>query len=147
MLSYSGVIQGADGAFYGSTYAGGAFGKGTVYRFYPGGAAYSIIYNFSNTLQHLDGLNPQAAVTPGPSSLNEGERAMLWVDSFSRRAARGAGLHAECRRTARHLPDTPVGQRATVQTRRKPERPRPSACWACSTLKPLHRGVCPETLS
>jgi uncharacterized repeat protein (TIGR03803 family) len=33
---YAGLIQATDGSFYGTTFYGGVFGIGTVFRFSPG---------------------------------------------------------------------------------------------------------------
>jgi len=34
--SYAGLVQGADGNFYGSTFYGGAYGYGTIFKMTPG---------------------------------------------------------------------------------------------------------------
>src|SRR4029079_6963535 len=38
----AGVIQGSDGAFYGSTTSGGDFGVGTIFRFDPAGTLHAL---------------------------------------------------------------------------------------------------------
>lgn len=45
---YAGMILGADGNFYGTTYSGGAYGGGTAFRITPAGAL-TVIYNFGGT--------------------------------------------------------------------------------------------------
>ncbi|HZL43925.1 MAG TPA: choice-of-anchor tandem repeat GloVer-containing protein, partial [Verrucomicrobiae bacterium] len=55
----AGLIQGADGNFYGTTYGGGTSGNGTVFRMTTGGAVNGI-YSFTGG---SDGANPYAALT------------------------------------------------------------------------------------
>jgi uncharacterized repeat protein (TIGR03803 family) len=43
---YAGLVQAADGNFYGTTYSGGANGFGTVFRMTPGGAI-TTLYSFT----------------------------------------------------------------------------------------------------
>jgi uncharacterized repeat protein (TIGR03803 family) len=45
---YSGLIQGLDGNFYGTTAYGGTNGGGTIYKLTPGGEL-TVLYNFSGT--------------------------------------------------------------------------------------------------
>jgi uncharacterized repeat protein (TIGR03803 family) len=54
-LPYASLIQGTDGSFYGTTYAGGANGYGTVFRMTSAGAL-TILHSFDST----DGANPVA---------------------------------------------------------------------------------------
>jgi len=53
------LIEGKDGALYGTTADGGAYGDGTVFRITPQGA-YSIIYSFGAS--PTDGIGPVAGV-------------------------------------------------------------------------------------
>ncbi len=55
---FAGLIQGADGNFYGTTYLGGAGGNGTVFRITPAGA-YSNLVSFNGS---DDGAQPEAAL-------------------------------------------------------------------------------------
>jgi uncharacterized repeat protein (TIGR03803 family) len=54
-----GVIQGSDGNFYGTTYGGGAFNDGTVYKITPGGVQ-SVLYSFGVT--YTDGQQPHGLI-------------------------------------------------------------------------------------
>lgn len=54
----TGLIEGADGAFYGTSMMGGRFDNGTVFRITPAGSV-SILYSFSGT---ADGGNPTAGI-------------------------------------------------------------------------------------
>ena len=58
---YAPLVQGADGSFYGTTFAGGAYGYGTVYKMSQAGAV-TILHSFSG---NADGANPIAAITIG----------------------------------------------------------------------------------
>jgi uncharacterized repeat protein (TIGR03803 family) len=53
---YAGVVQGRDGFLYGTTYSGGMYGDGIVFRLKPDGSAYSVMANFSST--NSGGANP-----------------------------------------------------------------------------------------
>jgi uncharacterized repeat protein (TIGR03803 family) len=57
-------IRGADGALYGTTSLGGAFGKGVIYRFQPNNSAYIVLRHF---VGGADGERPQgsAFIQPG----------------------------------------------------------------------------------
>ena len=57
-----GLIQGRDGALYGTTERGGAYGMGTVFKLMPDGSGYSILHNFTN---FPDGGLPFAGVVQG----------------------------------------------------------------------------------
>ena len=57
----AGLIQGDDGAFYGTTFSGGAKGDGLIFQFTPGGA-FNILYSFSGG---SDGSQPDAGLTQG----------------------------------------------------------------------------------
>jgi len=55
------LIQGGDGNFYGTTYAGGASGGGTVYQMTPSGTL-TTLYNFCSVAPCSDGGFPQALI-------------------------------------------------------------------------------------
>jgi uncharacterized repeat protein (TIGR03803 family) len=57
---YSGLVQGTDGNYYGTTVAGGANGEGTVYKITPGGV-FTRLHSFNST----DGAQPWAGLTQG----------------------------------------------------------------------------------
>lgn len=57
---YAGLIQGADGNFYGTTYNGGASNDGTVYEITPSGVE-SVLHSFSGS----DGANLKASLVLG----------------------------------------------------------------------------------
>jgi uncharacterized repeat protein (TIGR03803 family) len=63
MTPYAGLVQGSDGNFYGTTYAGGAnlYG-GTVFRISPSGS-YTQLYNFGSS--PTDGTSPSAGLVQG----------------------------------------------------------------------------------
>src|SRR5581483_11343167 len=54
-------ILGSDGNFYGTTEAGGASGKGTVYMMTPGG----VLTNLHSFIGGIDGQNPIAGLVQG----------------------------------------------------------------------------------
>ncbi len=56
----AGLVQGADGNFYGSTINGGALGDGTVFQLTPQGTLTTLV-SFDGT----NGANPLAALVPG----------------------------------------------------------------------------------
>lgn len=57
---YSGLVQGTDGNFYGTTYFGGAYDWGTVFKMAPSGAL-TALYAFNGT----DGSEPTAGLVQG----------------------------------------------------------------------------------
>jgi uncharacterized repeat protein (TIGR03803 family) len=57
----AGLIQGTDGNFYGTTYAGGAHNYGTVFKITPSGTL-TTLYNFCSTTGCSDGANPQGGL-------------------------------------------------------------------------------------
>ncbi|MFO1478068.1 MAG: choice-of-anchor tandem repeat GloVer-containing protein [Verrucomicrobiota bacterium] len=59
---YGGLAQAADGYLYGSTFSGGAYGYGTLFRISTNGQ-FSTIYNFTGG---SDGANPAATLLVGP---------------------------------------------------------------------------------
>lgn len=64
---YAALVQGQDGGIYGTTVAGGSFGRGTVFRFNPDGSGYTTILNFGRS--NADAANPYAALVQGPSGV------------------------------------------------------------------------------
>ena len=54
-----GLVQAADGNFYGTTYAGGAWELGTVFQITPGGALTTL-----HSFQGADGMNPTTRLLP-----------------------------------------------------------------------------------
>ncbi|HLH81000.1 MAG TPA: choice-of-anchor tandem repeat GloVer-containing protein, partial [Chthonomonas sp.] len=56
-----GLLQGSDGAFYGTDYVGGAFDEGVIYRVNPDGSGYTILHNFPPQQA------PDHSFTPGGS--------------------------------------------------------------------------------
>ena len=59
---YAGLVQGADGNFYGTTLLGGTHGHGAVFRISPGGG-YTNLYSFSGYPN--DGENPYGGLVQG----------------------------------------------------------------------------------
>jgi uncharacterized repeat protein (TIGR03803 family) len=57
----AGLVQGSDGYFYGTTFGGGAFRGGTVFRMSPSGSLTSLI-NFNPGNRNGDGWNPFAGL-------------------------------------------------------------------------------------
>jgi uncharacterized repeat protein (TIGR03803 family) len=53
------LIQGDDGALYGTTFSGGSANKGIIFKIQPDGSGYQILHNFTNT---PDGSNPRGAL-------------------------------------------------------------------------------------
>jgi uncharacterized repeat protein (TIGR03803 family) len=60
--SPSGMIQGSDGNFYGTTSNGGQFNQGTVFRITPDGAE-TVLYSFAGG--NADGANPTGDLVQG----------------------------------------------------------------------------------
>jgi uncharacterized repeat protein (TIGR03803 family) len=61
-LPLGGLVQGSDGAFYGTTSGGGtAGGYGTVFKVSADGSVFSVIHSFDST----DGSTPQASLVQG----------------------------------------------------------------------------------
>ena len=57
-----GLVRGTDGNLYGTTYSGGAFGYGTVFKIVPGGKL-TTLHSFDST----DGANPTASLIQAKS--------------------------------------------------------------------------------
>jgi uncharacterized repeat protein (TIGR03803 family) len=57
----NGIVEGSDGALYGTTATGGATTNGTVFKLSKDGSAFSVLYSFTGS----DGADPQAAVIEG----------------------------------------------------------------------------------
>jgi len=53
---YGGIIQGPDGALYGTTYVGGSANQGTIFSISPDGSNYSILHQFGSVAN--DGVSP-----------------------------------------------------------------------------------------
>lgn len=64
---YGSLIQGIDGALYGTTAIGGASNQGTIFRLDTSGTALTNLHHF--TLLPTDGSNPYAGLTPGNDGL------------------------------------------------------------------------------
>ena len=66
---YARLLEGRDGALYGTTQQGGAYtnqygvGHGTVFRINKDGSGYAVLYNFGSTTS--DGSQPQAGLMQG----------------------------------------------------------------------------------
>jgi uncharacterized repeat protein (TIGR03803 family) len=60
-VPYAGVIRGTDGNLYGTTWGGGANGKGTIFKVDAAGATLTTLHSFTGT----DGEQPQAGLIQG----------------------------------------------------------------------------------
>ena len=65
----AGVVQGSDGNFYGTTFAYGTYGNGTVFRLTPGGVL-TTLHSFTaldsgNFYENMDGANPMGELIEG----------------------------------------------------------------------------------
>jgi uncharacterized repeat protein (TIGR03803 family) len=60
------VVQGADGALYGTTYQGGIFGAGTVYKVNPDGSGFTVLKDFD---YGTTGVNPSSRLAQGPDGV------------------------------------------------------------------------------
>lgn len=58
----AGLVQGSDGNFYGTTYLGGAYNEGTVFKITPSGT-YTLLYSFGATA--TDALRPLGSLVEG----------------------------------------------------------------------------------
>lgn len=59
----AGLVQGSDGALFGTTYEGGSNGVGTVFRLNTDGSGYAILHHFN--YDGVDGLRPSAGLVEG----------------------------------------------------------------------------------
>jgi uncharacterized repeat protein (TIGR03803 family) len=57
------LVQGYDGGFYGTTFAGGNSNLGTIFRLNSDGTGYSLLHSFGSTSN--DALSPQTALVQG----------------------------------------------------------------------------------
>ena len=66
-VPYAGLTPGADGSFYGTTTAGGAYGLGTAYRLAGSGGSWQVraLYAFDGLNNLRDGMQPYAGLTIG----------------------------------------------------------------------------------
>jgi uncharacterized repeat protein (TIGR03803 family) len=55
---YAGLVEGSDSVLYGTTYSGGQFGYGTVFRINQDGSGHTVLHNFSGS----DGARPYAGL-------------------------------------------------------------------------------------
>lgn len=82
--SPSGLVEGADGNFYGTTLGGGSLGNGTIFRVSPGGSLETLVdfpgetvvpQRFENsaivTVAYLDGADPYPSTIEVPSGVGE----------------------------------------------------------------------------
>jgi len=58
---YAGLVQGSDGNFYGTTYDGGAYDYGTVFKITPSGTL-TMLHSFCSQPNCNDGANPEAGL-------------------------------------------------------------------------------------
>jgi len=65
---YAGLVQGPDGSLYGTTYQGGAYGGGTVFKIGPSGGL-TTLYNFCAVSGCADGEFLYAGLTLAPSEI------------------------------------------------------------------------------
>ena len=76
------VLEGLDGALYGTTYAGGSGGKGTVFKVNKDGSGFTVLKNFS-TSATADGLSPAAGL------VQDGDGALYGTTQHGGSGARG----------------------------------------------------------
>ena len=58
------LVQGTDGNYYGTTYGGGAHGKGTAFSI-AGSGTLTTLYNFCSQPNCADGVQPYAGLIQG----------------------------------------------------------------------------------
>lgn len=75
---FAGVIEGSDGALYGTTYGGGPSSVGTVFKLNKDGTGYRVLLNFN----YQNGANPVAGLLLGSDSLLYGTTYMGGFSGF-----------------------------------------------------------------
>ncbi len=58
---YAGLVQASDGNFYGTTFQGGAYSHGTVFKITPGGTL-TTLHSFCALTNCVDGIGPYAGL-------------------------------------------------------------------------------------
>src|SRR2546422_3981714 len=76
---YGDLVEGTNGALYGTTYAGGSSNFGTVFRLNKDGSNFSVLHNF---LGGADGKNPRGALIKGTDAALYG--STVFSDSTTR---------------------------------------------------------------
>ncbi len=74
---YAGLVEGSDGNFYGTTYAGGANGYGTVFKMTPTGTLTTLV-----SFNYVNGRRPQAALVQGSDGNFYGTTAEGGVNGY-----------------------------------------------------------------
>src|SRR5439155_549315 len=64
-LPFAGVVVGSDGALYGTTFQGGNFYSGSVFKLNRDGSGYTLLHSFQSNFDHNDGANPAAGLSVG----------------------------------------------------------------------------------
>ena len=90
-MPLAGLIQATDGNFYGTTYAGGAYGHGAVFKITLAGTL-TTLHSFDST----DGANPYARADPSH------RRELLWDNRVGRGLWPWRGLQNYSRGYAEH---------------------------------------------
>ena len=62
---YAGLMLGADGAFYSTTAAGGAYGDGTIFKVNMDGTGFLVIHTFNHNVPYMDGSESYASLVQG----------------------------------------------------------------------------------
>jgi uncharacterized repeat protein (TIGR03803 family) len=75
------VIQASDGSLYGTTFAGGAYGYGTVFQITPDGTL-TALYSFCSLDGCVDGTNPYAALVQATDGNLYGTTARNGVNGY-----------------------------------------------------------------
>ena len=78
--SYSGLIQGSDGALYGTTYNDGALAQGSVFRLNKDGTGFQTLHNFEDTI--ADGGFPYGTVREASDGVLYGTTSEGGPDDF-----------------------------------------------------------------